>query len=1366
MAFGDIFKNLRRPKERKKEITYTYLQSNVNPLLYWDIDTELGEGAFGMVYKAIKKDSTETVTALKKMELDFESMLHELIKEVEILNLFDHPNINSFIEAYHYDNHIWLFLEFCGGGAIDSIIDELGEPFSECQINFVCFYLVLALIYVHEKNVIHRDLKAGNILLTVNGQIKLGDFGVACLLTPANPKRTDINGTPYWMAPEIFECETNHNCSYDYKADVWSLGITMIELAQRYPPHHELSPQRVGYRITKSKPPTLIKPYEWSDSFNNFLSYCLTKDQNSRPFIHQVNKHAFIANEPSENPLDELLAQAMGEITNIEEVNSKIHESMNSLSESTESIATNLLMLAVFSTMFHVEVDVEYDESGTSQIENVMQNINKDIKKNLKKTNVNIQNRLSNFNMTHQTSVSDESHRDINTVNTLTRKNSNKIQTTIQEETENVTKKKKSEPDKTQVFVEPELEKIINPNESITTICPKSKSDSELVTPTKKSNKDDEFVPPSSEMLETLSKKPNEFIESELNDTENLKNSNDSNEVKPIVFCNAEIIQRPKSQSVFSILNLQNRNKLKSFKNESVSLDKINQQKIKLSHKLSYQSEKDDVDPIPEKIKRRGSVFSQNNRKSSKTMFIKDKIRKFSKNSGKFSISKSDYQILLDTVTDMVVNNYLESETEKPSICSVISQFISECTKGIANVNEKEEERKEQLKDLVTSLEKVTLPLTASFRRDEKKLTDQKKTPKIQLNRSTTFRKTVNYKVKGVEKEKSFVVDERVKEDKRLRHTEIAQIRQFNRKIDAQMTILKYSQKNDMEQLQKRAKESIINIDEVFKREIIQLEKKYKYIYEQEVLQTRQYKKSSIKTIDTNRDLKRKEFLRKLNAQRKSLHRLSIVEKQHVTVLEKFRANSKNMISEFEDTLEKEKIDLIQKIDVTIGNRLKGVKQDFFDKYIELFMVRHNTIEENQEQQFNEKYNLYRKQLVDTFNFDLNRIRGKNDLEIMQITNRYSIMVERHHIKLGIEHKNLIKRLKLDHKIKLTKYKTERNKAANSMTVQEFKLNLKMSLEKNLAESENNTKKILINLHEKHLESARDLEMSHREHEKELVNKKNSKLEELDQFYQDNFKEWKIKSKNKKIDIENIISEQIEQMKKTWPQQESNSKLIMFTRSNYMEYYGMKQSLKQFKIDLKNINKANHGVKSNLLNELLNAFDTGNEDLFFEIWSKFIENFSVNINMEDAHVVEFYMRIYFSVVPIIFNNIKELKNSMDRLFDYFTHDGRHFSQKSQFVQYYALPYVPQIDTHPFYSKLINDEWINEQRLGLEEFAFIANTSKSSLPEIVNFKIGQEKQSTLLFIRAGAIYGQCPLKINIKIRFQCDSNSNSNVSYRR
>uniref|UniRef100_A0A8C7LK27 non-specific serine/threonine protein kinase n=1 Tax=Oncorhynchus kisutch TaxID=8019 RepID=A0A8C7LK27_ONCKI len=315
MAFAKFSKILRLSNFdiKKKAKQYEHVHRDINPNDQWEIIGELGDGAFGKVYKAKNKE-TGALAAAKVIETKTEEELEDYMVEIDILAKCDHRYIVKLLDAFYHDAKLWIMIEFCPGGAVDATMLELDRGLMEPQIQVICRQTLEALVYLHSIKIIHRDLKAGNILLTLDGDIKLADFGVSAKNTKTLQRRDSFIGTPYWMAPEVVMCETMKDAPYDYKADIWSLGITLIELAQIEPPHHELNPMRVLLKIAKSEPPTLEQPNKWSQEFKDFLKKSLDKNPESRPNAAQLLEHPFVCSVKTNRPLRELVAEAKAEV--------------------------------------------------------------------------------------------------------------------------------------------------------------------------------------------------------------------------------------------------------------------------------------------------------------------------------------------------------------------------------------------------------------------------------------------------------------------------------------------------------------------------------------------------------------------------------------------------------------------------------------------------------------------------------------------------------------------------------------------------------------------------------------------------------------------------------------------------------------------------------------------------------------------------------------------------------------------------------------------------------------------------------------------------------------------------------------------
>ncbi|KAK1789349.1 hypothetical protein P4O66_014878 [Electrophorus voltai] len=267
----------------------------------WDIVQTIGKGTYGKVYKVTsKKDGSQA--AVKVLD-----PIHDVDEEIEaeyniLRSLSNHPNVVKFLGMFykadeHVGDQLWLVLELCNGGSVTDLIKALlmsGKRLEEPIISYILCGALLGLQHLHNNRIIHRDVKGNNILLTTEGGVKLVDFGVSAQLTSARLRRNTSVGTPFWMAPEVIACEQQFDCSYDARCDVWSLGITAIELADGDPPLAEMHPVKALFKIPRNPSPTLRNPDQWCRSFSHFIAQCLIKDFEARPSVTHLLEHPFI----------------------------------------------------------------------------------------------------------------------------------------------------------------------------------------------------------------------------------------------------------------------------------------------------------------------------------------------------------------------------------------------------------------------------------------------------------------------------------------------------------------------------------------------------------------------------------------------------------------------------------------------------------------------------------------------------------------------------------------------------------------------------------------------------------------------------------------------------------------------------------------------------------------------------------------------------------------------------------------------------------------------------------------------------------------------------------------------------------------
>eukprot|EP00936_MAST-01D_sp_MAST-1D-sp1_P001983 g1983.t1 len=259
-----------------------------NPEDIFDIIDKIGEGSYGSVHKARNK-RTQRIVAVKVLVVDNDGG-DELQREIEILKQCSHSCIVSYYGQYVTAREIWIEMEYCSAGSVTDLIQATQQPLPEKLIAAICSFVLEGLQYLHNTEIIHRDVKAGNILLTEDGMAKLADFGVSAQVTSTMSKRMTVIGTPFWMAPEVIQ-ETR----YDGKADVWSTGITAIEMAQREPPHADIHPMRAIFMIPSKPSPVLEEHDKWTESFHEFLRRCLVKKPDGRATAESAAQLDFIS---------------------------------------------------------------------------------------------------------------------------------------------------------------------------------------------------------------------------------------------------------------------------------------------------------------------------------------------------------------------------------------------------------------------------------------------------------------------------------------------------------------------------------------------------------------------------------------------------------------------------------------------------------------------------------------------------------------------------------------------------------------------------------------------------------------------------------------------------------------------------------------------------------------------------------------------------------------------------------------------------------------------------------------------------------------------------------------------------------------
>ncbi|XP_061777385.1 TRAF2 and NCK interacting kinase b isoform X5 [Nerophis ophidion] len=265
----------------------------------------VGNGTYGQVYKG-RHVKTGQLAAIKVMDVTGDEE-EEIKAEINMLKKYSHHrNIATYYGAFikknppGMDDQLWLVMEFCGAGSVTDLIKNTkGNSLKEEWIAYVCREILRGLTHLHQHKVIHRDIKGQNVLLTENAEVKLVDFGVSAQLDRTVGRRNTFIGTPYWMAPEVIACDENPDATYDFKSDLWSLGITAIEMAEGAPPLCDMHPMRALFLIPRNPAPRL-KSKKWSKKFQSFIEGCLVKSHGQRPSTEQLLKHPFIRDLPNE----------------------------------------------------------------------------------------------------------------------------------------------------------------------------------------------------------------------------------------------------------------------------------------------------------------------------------------------------------------------------------------------------------------------------------------------------------------------------------------------------------------------------------------------------------------------------------------------------------------------------------------------------------------------------------------------------------------------------------------------------------------------------------------------------------------------------------------------------------------------------------------------------------------------------------------------------------------------------------------------------------------------------------------------------------------------------------------------------------